>query len=364
MTPNDESKRKIFTLLLIRNDCETIKTIINSVRHPIFSSEMIPYIALFCRSLEEYTGQQFLTSELDSQIYDIRNSIKTFSKEYRKGKKRFLRSDNSQDAEFRERLRFEFTKDWNIHYNLGVYFTKDKRIIGNTQLIADTLNLNGMSDKEKAEKAYSLSYNMSSIVGSVSSGIAESIDPPSIIINPRIPEYYYSDSNTNRSPFFNTAFPKDVNLFLLHIVSNLGFVNYVLSPLFLHENAWLLRIKYIVTHYAYLGLKHVRQHLDNAKGNSSGNLIHDIDGILTSASWAFPAKFRNCMMHYDLVSEGTFLIPESALDSGKTLYGLVEACFDGMEYADYLDSLTGLAEQMIQIVREQFSFDKITIQRL
>lgn len=40
--------------------------------------------------------------------------------------------DDEQDRDYKEKLRFEFLKKMNIHLNLGIYWTYDRHIVGNT----------------------------------------------------------------------------------------------------------------------------------------------------------------------------------------------------------------------------------------
>ena len=53
---------------------------------------------------------------------------------------------------FKEQLKFEFLKKINIHLNLGTYWTDDKKVIGNTQQLADFLAVESMFDPKLKEK--------------------------------------------------------------------------------------------------------------------------------------------------------------------------------------------------------------------
>ena len=50
-------------------------------------------------------------------------------------------SDNEQNELFKNMLRFSFTKKFNIHLNLGVYFNKQGKVIFNTQLANFYINI-------------------------------------------------------------------------------------------------------------------------------------------------------------------------------------------------------------------------------
>ena len=54
----------IGTVLLIQNDCESIKQLVLNFQDSIFCMRIIPYMALFCRSFQEYAE---IESQCDNQ---------------------------------------------------------------------------------------------------------------------------------------------------------------------------------------------------------------------------------------------------------------------------------------------------------
>ncbi|EOC7046357.1 hypothetical protein ACY2FS_000646 [Listeria monocytogenes] len=50
-------------------------------------------------------------------------------------------SDSQENEHFKSMLRFRFTKEFNTHLNLGVYFDKYSKVIFNTQLANFHLNI-------------------------------------------------------------------------------------------------------------------------------------------------------------------------------------------------------------------------------
>lgn len=356
MTERQNTKCKICTLLLIQNDCETLKKLITKFNNPIFCMEIIPYLALFCRSFQEYANIELIDKEVDSEIYDIRNSIKIYGNRFGKSKEQFLKADEKQDDEFKDKLRFDFAKKLNIHYNLGIFFTKDKKIIGNTQLISNALNLNGLSDKEKSTKSYDLGYQLAKIINSISEGIVNSIPVPYITLRENVPTIYYDDFNTNKNNFFNAVIGKDINLFMLHILSNINFVKYVLESLFIDENLWMFRIKYITVYHAYLGLKKLKAHIENNRIELA-YLDNSITPILKNGEILFASRFRNCMMHYNMENNGIFSVSEENFNEEKMFFGLVEDCFNGESYKQYLDKINCFGQQMEDLLTQQFNIE-------
>ena len=131
---------EFFSVLLMADDCATIASLIETVKSGVASLLVMPYYALFCRASEEYYGFRFSDGELEKEIYDIRNAIKVYSERFSKSQKRFRIADTAQDLLYRSMLRFNFLKKWNIHYNIGIFFDSEGRIIGDTQQIVDSLH--------------------------------------------------------------------------------------------------------------------------------------------------------------------------------------------------------------------------------
>ena len=359
-----EQRKTLFTFYLMQNDCETLKAIALQINNPIFGPAITPYMALFCRSTQECLGTSFLPPELDAEIYDIRNSIKNNADRYGKSKKRLLQNDELQDNEYREQLRFNFMKKLNAYYNLGIFFDNDLHVIGNTQQFADLLSLNSLTDAERKEKTQRLSYNIGSVIGKISRYFSILSPAPIIQIENNLPSIYYCDQNTNRSKFFSPEYGKDVNLFLLNILCNIGFVKYLLELVVPITNPWVFRIKYIVTYYSLSGLNKLKSHLENNSPNKFASLLQEIKDITDEGNILFASKFRNCMMHYDLVSDDVFAISDACFDEGKIYYGLVEDCFFGKTYEQFYAEISAFSNKIEELLTKQFDFQTLNLRKL
>ena len=355
-----EALGNLGTVLLIQNDCESIKKLVKNFRNSIFDMHMIPYMALFCRSYQEYAGIELINPEVDSEIYDIRNSIKIYGERYGKNIKRFITVDEEQDDKFKNELKFDFLKDMNIHFNLGMFFAKDKKIIGNTQLIESMLRLHGLSEQEQQQKCFSLGYHLASVIGSVSDGLGSSLPNPQIVVEGQLPKFLYEDINTNNTDFFNNKFEKDENLFLIHMLSNINFVKYVLCPLFEKNNLWIFRIKYISIYHAYKGIVRIKSYMKSNRAEKL-DLWKDADCIIEEGENMFVSKFRNCMMHYNLNKDNEFSISERNFSWDKPFFGLIEECFQGMTYEDYVECLERLGDKIEEFIAMQFDFEQIHV---
>lgn len=360
----DKTKEKledIGTVLLIQNDCESIKQLVLHYHDSIFCMRIIPYMALFCRAFQEYAEIELISPEVDTEIYDLRNSIKIYGERYGKNKKRFLAVDEEQDNEYKSQLKFDFLKDMDIHYNMGMFFTEDKKIIGNTHLIESMLKLHGLSKEEQEKKCVSLGLHLSSVIGSVSSGLESSLPAPQIVVEGQLPRFLYKDINTNKNDFFNSNLEKAENLFLLHMLSNINFIKYVLCPLLAKDNLWIFRLKYISIYHAYKGIVKIKCYMENNRADKN-DLWKEVDCIIEEGENIFVSKFRNCMMHYNLNRDNEFSISEENFAWDKPFFGLIEECFDGMPYRDYVKRLEKLGDVIEEFITKQFDFNKMYLE--
>lgn len=67
--------------------------------------------------------------------------------------------------------------------------------------------------------------------------------------------------------------------------------------------------------------------------------IKELGDIIENGKCFFPSKFRNCMMHYNLVHENEPCIKEDCYGGDKVFLGLVESCFEGKDYLEYYSEL-------------------------
>ena len=357
---NISELERLISIRIIQEDAEAIYSLLKSERDPIFSMEIIPYYALFIQSCQEFMGDNYLPESTALEIKDIRNHIKSYADSFGKTKRRIASVDNVQDSNFKSQLRLDFLKGWNIHLNLGTYWTEERHVIGNTQQLADFLGVDDLFDSDVGKKQYELGYQIGSFVASVRSGLAESLTPPVISRESRsasIKKYY--DINTNiHNPLFVNDETKELNLFFLHLLCNLNFTKYVLRELLPAGNTWVFRVEYIVTYYTFRALQRLKNYCEN---NSDVVVeLKVIDEILESGEDLFQSKLRNCMMHYSLENQGVLSIEHIE----KPFFGIIESCFEGMEYQTYLCSLCKLADTMAAYLEGHFDCSGIELQNL
>lgn len=175
-----ENLEKMITVHIMQEDAETIFSLMKTERDPIFAMEIIPYYALFIQSCQEYMGETFIEGTSAVKVKDIRNFIKIYGESFGKSKKRIELVDIDQDEQYRAQLRFDFMKSWNIHLNLGTYWTEDNHVVGNTQMLADFLEIDDIFNQKTRELQYELGSQMGAFVASIRDGFSQVIDPPEV----------------------------------------------------------------------------------------------------------------------------------------------------------------------------------------
>jgi len=349
---NECSKR------LIEEDGRTLISYVLANRNDgMIALSLLPYLALYCRSVQEFFGERVIENEIDKQICDLRNGLKIYSGRYSKGKEATFHSDEHQNQMFKDVLRFPFMKNWNIHYNLGVYFNIEGHIIGNTQILNYYLNSPATNEKVQKEHAFSVGRILGERIAFI---LKDMCEVESLTMKGEIsscPRCGYRDFNTNRkSDFFNDAIDKELNLIILHILSNIGFVEHIFCSMLPKNNPLVFRIEYIAAHYAWSGLKKIKQHCDNDNMDSN-KITDDIKFMIDKGVALFPSAFRNCMMHYDLCNKGNPVVLEEKYNSEEPFYGLIESCFEGKSYNEFASELRAYILELERCLSSWFHID-------
>lgn len=355
---NFKEQLKECSKILIEQDGLTLINYVQvSKGNGIIILSLLPFMALYCRSAQEFFNERIIEDEIDKQINDLRNGLKIYSGKYNKLKDTVLYSDRQQNQVFKNMLRFTFMRSMNIHYNLGVYFDTEGHIIGDTQIANYFLNIPDVKLTEQKTKAFEIGR----ILGSKISYILIEV----LGVNPlkkdleisECSKCGYRDLNTNRkSDFFNHPTDKELNLVLLHILSSIGFVRNILCQMLPKDNLWVFRIEYLVAHYAWSALKRINQHYSN-DNTKKGRLPETINSVIDEGTGLFPSSFRNCMMHYDFYNNGEPVISQKYFDSRKPFYGLVESCFDGKSYDQFVSELRNYTMKLESYISSWFYID-------
>ena len=251
-------------------------------------------------------------------------------------------------------------KNWNIHLNMGTYWTADKHIVGNTQMLADFLGIDDIFDSKNGKQQYELGKQIGTCVVSIKEGFSKAISPPKVNrLQQGIAIDYYYDLNTNKkNELFVDNSTKALNLFYLNLICNMNFVKYILRPLFKEDNIWVFRVEYIVTYYTCRAIQRLKNYCEN---NTDLHInLDEFAEVLDLADVLFQTKLRNCMMHYGLENRGVISIENIE----KPFYGIIETCCDGKNYYSFVSDLREVADRTRVILEEKLNTEKITLKCL
>lgn len=117
-------------------------------------------------------------------------------------------------------------------------------------------------------------------------------------------------------------------------------------------------IKYFVSYYTLRALERLKNYCENNKDITVEN--EKICDILKRGELLFTTKLRNCMMHYNLENAGVMSIE----NIDKPFWKIIENCFNGKSYKEYLIELHGLSDIIINFLNSQFDFSDVKIRKL
>lgn len=351
--------------LIIKRDFAILSDIVINLGGELITP-FLPFAALFCKEITDYLNNMGVSVSFPItskySIADIRNKTKFFDMSTNKLLETIRFVDELQDNYFSGLLRFEFLKWFNLHYNLGVYFS-DKKIMGNTHyafyiLQNDKELLKQFSDHKKYEilstQAKSLGIDLGQIIGVINKaisgvfqrkGISDPLTESVFIKNNLIVNY--KDYNTNRIKKIGTGSTRAINVLLLHILSNANLACYGLTATIRKDNGILLRLQYIVLHYICVRINKLNEYIKQNPNICCDKSQLQIISTLVSAVAQIErgeitvTTFRNCLMHLRLSDkDGNPLIKKQYYDISKPYCGLVESLFDNNDYSDVTSKIS------------------------
>ena len=358
-------------LTIIKRDFDLLKKIMLSLPHEL-AVQMVPYSALFCYEVSQYLNDHGQAVEFEQtgrySIKDIRQKAKFFDLSVNKLLQSVENVDNLQNDYFIQLMKFPELGPWNVHTNLGIYYDSDRNIVGNThyayyvfqdeKMISKPMEV--MSGHELlGEEIKAFGYDMGRIIGSISDGLSQISDFMVADFDISTLKLFSQDFNTNRCVTVGNDKYKIIRLFLLHVLSSIGFVLYVLKTSIIRDSGLLLRLEYITYHFALLRLdgisNYCKQNSKVVNDTKLTKLLASID--YTDATGLRKPEFRNCMMHFGLkAKDGASLIDSDNFDLAKPFCGLIESQF-GKNYAEYQSCIETDLTMLYERLNEYLAFD-------
>lgn len=357
-------------ITIMKRDFDLLRKLMINLTSDV-QTQMVPYSALFCYEamayLKKYDSSIDIEQTSNYSIKDIRQKAKFFDLSVNKLLQSVDNVDTMQNEYFVNLMKYPQLGYWNLHTNLGIYYDNDKHIVGNTHYAYYIFQDEKSVSKPQAEmneldlegkELQAFGYDMGVIIGNISSALSKNSDFMESDVSPKGNAYLNQDFNTNRCTTTGNEKYKCVRLFLLHILSSIGFILYCLKRKVIRDTGLLLRFEYIIYHYS---LKRIDGILRYCKTNhneiSDSNLVQMLEAIDCSNSNKLrKTDFRNCMMHFELKDKkGTPLISEEKFNLSIPFCGLVETQF-GYSYADYQVLIEKELVHLYDVINEYLGF--------
>lgn len=336
-------------ILIIKRDFDLLRKIATQFK-PEIQMQLVPFTALFCYEAIEYLNKKGQKVEIDQtskySIKDIRQKAKFFDLSINKLLQSVRNVDKLQNEEFISLMLYPQLGNCNFHDNIGIFFDDKKNVVGNSHyaffvfqdekiISKPTDSMNGQAIHGKEIQAFA--YDMGRIIGSITSAFSSISDFIVADINIDSIILFSQDFNTNRCLIMENEGFKIIRLFLLHVLSSIGFILFVMKKAIIRDSGLLLRFEYITYHYAIKRLEGIMNYCNKNIGEiGDPNLLKVLNSIdYSNSNGLIKSEFRNCMMHFSLFNiEGTPLIDETQIDLSKPFCGLIESQFD-MTYDEY-----------------------------
>lgn len=341
-------------LLIIKRDFELLKKIATQMK-PELQMQLIPYLALFCYEASDYFINKGYPIVIDKtsrySIKDIRQKAKFFDLSINKLFQSVRNVDDLQNDYFIQSMKYPEIGKWNVHDNIGIWFDECDNIVGNSQYAYYVFQDEKMISKPKNEmnghvlqgkEIYNFSSDMGRIIGSISTGLSSVSDFVTADFTTETLIIHSKDFNTNRCRAAGNEVYKIIKIFLLHVLSSIGFIIYALKKCIIRDTGLLLRLEYITYHYTIRRLEGIKNYV-----NTKQEEINDIKlrEVLNSIDYSnerglFNSEFRNCMMHFGLkTKQDSSLIEESKVDFSVPFCGLIESQFCDVNYKSYQNNI-------------------------
>lgn len=342
-----EKYYQLLTTIQIKQDCETLLSLNNVLSQPILALSFLPFYALFADEIENTIGDKgnkfVIRNDSPFKISEVRAKLKLFGHEkINKSKKRILSADFVQDQIFGNKLKLLIVRYLKIHYNIGIFYLNDGRIIGNTQYFYYMFQDRNFNVREyKEEEIRLFSQSLGTVIGSVSEGLKDFLPDYKIFVKNEKYQIKYKDFNTNKRNFSSlSVYGKDMVLLLLHTLSAVNYVRFILENELPEDNPYLFKVKYITMYYALGSVNKVSNYYSSNNIVLNPNVLESLKSILINSEVLLNSDFRSCMMHYEFINKGKYLIKDEYLNCSVPFYGLIQTFFNGMNYSDFNKILT------------------------
>lgn len=354
---------KQLPLLQIYYDSNELISLMRNLKHDSISSIfLVPYYSLFCieslSTLKKYGID--ISSDYNSPYNQntIRAKLKCFEEKYIKSINIVRNCDFIQDYIFKNKLNCTSLNEHNMYFNIGIFIYNNK-IIGNSQyayyifqdskfLKKQNLLLNDFQFELIPSELKEYGAYCGNIISKISIITTEVFKSESNFVDNYLkPNIFFKDLNTNKIFKDET---KLEHLYLLHILSNINYVYYILKK-YEKNNGWWIKLYYITYYYSLRRIINLTEYL--RKNNKKLDKIESLENLYNITNKYINSNFRNCVMHYDFSD----YINKKHFDINKPLFGLIESSFDGINYNDFKSEILTFIKEISDTLEKYLSID-------
>ena len=341
---------------LIANDGMTLIQLADVFKQSsILIIAMIPFLAMYCNEAIHFYGDIDANTEALNCVRDIRNQLKYPWDSYNKTVKRFIECDEKENRKYRNIIRFRVLRKMNIHYNLGVYFSENGKLVYNTQIASYYLYATEI-EKRDEDLAFTIGKNLGELLPLIVNRALDYLTK-AIIVPKSVVAIGHIDYNTNgKKNIFVSQEDKGLNLYLLHLLCMFDSYKYLISTILDDENTFKLRIEYIVSYALWQGLKKITSHFEQNECPS----VLDVKKtriILRKGEVFFSPGMRQAMMHYRLYDKGVPVIDQAYFNPELLYYGLFECVSGGKNIHVYYSELKEYMATVEEYLNSFFVYD-------
>ena len=354
---------KQLSILQMCYDSNELISLMRNLKHDSISSIfLVPYYSLFCiESLSILSNYGIdITSSFNCPYNQktIRAKLKCFEEKYNKSINIVRNCDFIQDYIFKNKLKCTLPKKLNMYYNIGIFIYNNK-IIGNSQysyyifqdskaLKKSKLSLNDLQFELIPSELKEYGAYCGNIISKINIITNEVFKlKPNFDNNSLKPNICFKDLNTNK------IFKKETKteyLYLLHILSNINYVYYVLK-LYEEDNGWWIKLYYITYYYSLRRILNLTSYLKN--NNIKLDKIEILEDLYDNTNKYINPDFRSCVMHYDFYNH----INKKYFDVNKPLFGLIESSFNGINYDNFKNEILTFIKQISDTLEKYLNID-------
>lgn len=337
---------------------------------------LAPYFSLFIVEAHKYLNKNLpnyknsLSNQINTIITAARMRVKFFDDTHKgiSGTFNLLKwvSDFHEEWHIKRHKGILSPIQRYVQDDIGIFFY-ESHIINSTH--TGILNL-GYAQGDLPNTSEGVSAHISKLSFSIGEGFGSYIsnicslpefavtdaDFGNFIYNVKEEKLKYKDDKSDKllQRIFNKSTSTETNLSLLLFLTQVNYLQYILTGTVVAEHYTLFKIKYILLYHLASSLRKLRDDNQFASSLTSRSVTYIEDIILDTSLIELISKrqFRNILVHYGIPAAlGGILSPEIEF------YGLVEHFFNGDPYSKVLEQVNHQLNRTSQILEEWLDWE-------